>query len=311
LLQAALREVVGSHVAQKGSLVNEKLLRFDFSHFTKVTDDQLRQVETLVNARIRQQIPLDERRNVPIDEAKSLGATALFGEKYGEFVRVITFDRDFSVELCGGTHVRTTGDIGFFKITSESAVGAGVRRIEAVTAEAAEAYVNQQLDLLGQVREALGNPQHLIPSIEKQTEEIAGLRKQIEQFAQQSINQQKDQLVGQVKPLNGVNFLAAQVQASSADSLKTLAFNLRQSVPNLVAILGAEIEGKPQLAVMLDDELAKGGKLNASTLVRELAKEIQGGGGGQPFFATAGGKNASGLGAAIGKAEDLISKTLA
>ncbi|MBD2716644.1 alanine--tRNA ligase [Microvirga sp. STR05] len=310
LLQAALREVVGSHVAQKGSLVNEKLLRFDFSHFTKVTDDQLRQVETLVNARIRQQIPLDERRNVPIDEAKGLGATALFGEKYGEFVRVITFDRDFSVELCGGTHVRTTGDIGFFKITSESAVGAGVRRIEAVTAEAAETFVNQQLELLGQVREALGNPQHLIPSIEKQTEEIAGLRKQIEQFAQQSINQQKDQLVGQVKPLNGVNFLAAQVQASSADGLKTLAFNLRQSVPNLVAVLGAEIDGKPQLAVMLDDELAKGGKLNASTLVRELAKDIQGGGGGQPFFATAGGKNVGGLGAAIGKAEDLVSKSL-
>ncbi|SNC62780.1 alanyl-tRNA synthetase [Hymenobacter gelipurpurascens] len=311
LLQAALREVVGSHVAQKGSLVNEKLLRFDFSHFTKVTDDQLRQVETLVNARIRQQIPLDERRNVPIDDAKNLGATALFGEKYGEFVRVITFDRDFSVELCGGTHVRTTGDIGFFKITSESAVGAGVRRIEAVTAEAAEAFVNQQLDLLGQVREALGNPQHLIPSIEKQNEEIANLRKQIEQFAQQSINQQKDQLVGQVKPLNGVNFLAAQVQASSADGLKTLAFNLRQSVPNLVAVLGAEIDGKPQLAVMLDDELAKSGKLNASTLVRELAKEIQGGGGGQPFFATAGGKNVSGLAAAIGKAEELISKDMA
>jgi alanyl-tRNA synthetase len=311
LLQAALREVVGSHVAQKGSLVNEKLLRFDFSHFTKVTDDQLRQVETLVNARIRQQIPLDERRNVPIDEAKNLGATALFGEKYGEFVRVITFDRDFSVELCGGTHVHTTGDIGFFKITSETAVGAGVRRIEAVTAEAAEAFVNQQLDLLGQVREALGNPQHLIPSIEKQTEEIAGLRKQIEQFAQQSINQQKDQLVGQVKPLNGVSFLAAQVQATSADALKTLAFNLRQSVPNLVAVLGAEIDGKPQLAVMLDDELAKGGKLNASQLVRELAKEIQGGGGGQPFFATAGGKNVGGLGAAVGKAEELISKALA
>ncbi|UOQ64339.1 alanine--tRNA ligase [Hymenobacter volaticus] len=310
LLQAALRDVVGTHVAQKGSLVNEKLLRFDFSHFTKVTDDQLRQVETIVNEKIRQQIPLDERRNVPIAEAKNLGATALFGEKYGEFVRVITFDRDFSVELCGGTHVRTTGDIGYFKITAESAVGAGVRRIEAVTAEAAESYVNQQLDLLAQVREALGNPQQLLTSIEKLSEETAGLRKQIEQFAQQSINQQKEQLVGQVKPLGGVNFLAAQVQVTSADGLKTLAFNLRQAVPNLVAVLGAEIDGKPQLAVMLDDELAKGGKLNASTLVRELAKEIQGGGGGQPFFATAGGKNAAGLTAAIGKAEELVEKSL-
>ncbi|MDO7873899.1 alanine--tRNA ligase [Hymenobacter sp. ASUV-10] len=306
LLQAALRQVLGGHVQQKGSLVNEKLLRFDFSHFTKVSDEQLREIEQLVNERIRQQIPLDERRNVPIAEAKNLGAMALFGEKYGDFVRVITFDKDYSVELCGGLHVSNTGSIGYFKITSESAVGAGVRRIEAVTAAAAEAYVDQQLDLLAQVRETLGNPQHLLPSIEKQNEEIAALRKQIEQFAQQSINQQKDQLVGQVKKLNGVNFLAAQVQASSAESLKTLAFNLRQAVPNLVLVLGADIDGKPQLAVMLDDEIAKAGKLNASTMVRELAKEIQGGGGGQPFFATAGGKNVAGLGAAIAKAEGLV-----
>ncbi|MFC6223199.1 alanine--tRNA ligase [Hymenobacter artigasi] len=307
LLQAALREVLGSHVQQKGSLVNEKLLRFDFSHFTKVTEAQLREIEQLVNGRIRQQIPLVERRNVPIAEAKDLGAMALFGEKYGEFVRVITFDRNFSVELCGGLHVPNTGTIGYLKITAESAVGAGVRRIEAVTGLGAEAYVDQQLDLLNQVRETLGNPQHLLTSLEKQNEEIATLRKQIEQFAQQSINQQKDQLVGQVKELNGVNFLAAQVQAGSAESLKTLAFNLRQAVPNLVAILGAEIDGKPQLAVMLADEIAQAGKLNATTLVRELAKEIQGGGGGQPFFATAGGKNVAGLGAAIAKAEGLIS----
>src|SRR6476661_3947237 len=306
LLQAALRDVLGSHVQQKGSLVNEKLLRFDFSHFTKVTDDQLRQIERIVNQKIREQIPLDERRNVPIAEAKDLGAMALFGEKYGEFVRVITFGRDFSVELCGGLHVPNPRSIGYFKITAESAVGAGVRRIEAVTADAAEAFVDQQLDLLAQVRETLGNPQHLLPTLEKQTEEIAALRKQIEQFAQQSINQQKEQLQGQVKELNGVNFLAAVVQASSAEGLKTLAFNLRQAVPNLVAVLGAEIDGKPQLAVMLDDDIAKAGKLNASTMVRELAKEIQGGGGGQPFFATAGGKNAAGLRAAIAKAEGMV-----
>ncbi|MGY3087205.1 alanyl-tRNA synthetase [Hymenobacter sp. UYAg731] len=310
LLQAALREVLGSHVQQKGSLVNEKLLRFDFSHFTKVSEEQLREIERLVNERIRQQIPLDERRNVPIAEAKNLGAMALFGEKYGEFVRVITFDRNYSVELCGGLHVANTGSIGYLKITSESAVGAGVRRIEAVTAGAAEAYVDQQLDLLAQVRETLGNPQHLLTTLEKQGEEMATLRKQIEQFAQQSINQQKDQLVGQVKELNGVNFLAAQVQAGSADALKTLAFNLRQAVPNLVLILGAEVEGKPQLAVMLADEIAQAGKLNATTLVRELAKEIQGGGGGQPFFATAGGKNVAGLGAAIAKAEAAVAAAL-
>jgi alanyl-tRNA synthetase len=306
LLQAALRRVLGEHVQQKGSLVNEKLLRFDFSHFTKVTDAQLREIEGIVNERIRQQIPLDERRNVPIAEAKNLGAMALFGEKYGDFVRVITFDKDYSVELCGGLHVANTGSIGYFKITAESAVGAGVRRIEAVTAGAAEAFVDQQLDLLGQVREALGNPQHLLTSLEKQTDEIATLRKQIEGFAQQAISQQKTQLASQVKDLNGVKFLAAQVQATSADDLKKLAYDLRQTTPNLVLVLGAEIDGKPQLAVMLDDDIAKAGKLNATTLVRELAKEIQGGGGGQPFFATAGGKNVAGLGAAIAKAEGLV-----
>jgi alanyl-tRNA synthetase len=306
LLQAALRRVLGEHVQQKGSLVNEKLLRFDFSHFTKVTDAQLREIEGLVNERIRQQIPLDERRNVPIAEAKNLGAMALFGEKYGEFVRVITFDKDYSVELCGGLHVANTGSIGYFKITTESAVGAGVRRIEAVTAGAAEAFVDQQIDLLGQVREALGNPQHLLTSLEKQTDEIAALRKQIEAFAQQAINQQKTQLTSQVKDLNGLNFLAAQVQATSADDLKKLAYDLRQTVPNLVLVLGADLDGKPQLAVMLDDDIAKAGKLNATTLVRELAKDIQGGGGGQPFFATAGGKNVAGLAAAIGRAEALV-----
>lgn len=309
LLQAALREVLGSHVQQKGSLVSEKLLRFDFSHFTKVTDEQLREVEQLVNERIRQQIPLDERRNVPIQEAKQLGATALFGEKYGEFVRVITFDKDYSVELCGGTHVRGTGEIGFCKITSESAVGAGVRRIEAVTGPAAEAYVNQQLDLLHQVRETLGNPQHLVTALEKQTEEIAALRKQIEQFETQQLAGQRQTLAAQIKQLpNGLHFLAAQVQAGSADALKKLAYELRQAAPTpLVLVLGAEVDGKPQLAVMLDDETAKAGKLNASNLVRELAKDIQGGGGGQLFFATAGGKNLAGLSAAIGRAGELVS----
>ncbi|WP_223649749.1 alanine--tRNA ligase [Hymenobacter psoromatis] len=306
LLQAALRQVLGSHVQQKGSLVNEKLLRFDFSHFTKVTEAQLREIEEVVNARIRQQIPLVERRNVPIAEAKNLGAMALFGEKYGEFVRVITFDKEYSVELCGGLHVANTGSIGYFKITTESAVGAGVRRIEAVTAGAAEAFVDQQIDLLNQVREALGNPQHLLTSLEKQTDEIATLRKQIEQFGQQQINQQKAQLVGQVKDLGSVKFLAAQVQASSADDLKKLAYDLRQAVPGLVLFLGADLDGKPQLAVMLDDDIVKAGKLNASTLVRDLAKDIQGGGGGQPFFATAGGKNAAGLPAALARAEALV-----
>ncbi|WP_400190839.1 alanine--tRNA ligase [Hymenobacter sp. B81] len=310
LMHAALRQVLGTHVAQRGSLVNEKLLRFDFSHFSKVTDDQLREVERLVNQRIRQQIPLGEERSVPLEEARSRGAMALFGEKYADSVRVITFDPEYSVELCGGIHAPNTGEIGFFKIVSESAVGAGVRRIEAVTAELAEQFVDEQLDLLGQVRELLGNPQHLTTTIQKLSDETAALRKQLEQAEQQQLGQLKDQLAGQVRELNGVNFLAAKVPARSADGLKTLAFGLRQVVPNLVLVLGADIEGKPQLAVMLDDELAKGGKLNASQLVRELAKDIQGGGGGQPFFATAGGKNAAGLDAAISKAEGLIQSLL-
>ncbi|UOQ95972.1 alanine--tRNA ligase [Hymenobacter sp. 5317J-9] len=312
LLQAALRTVLGSHVQQKGSLVNEQLLRFDFSHFTKVTDEQLREIETLVNERIRQQIPLDERRNVPIAEAKNLGAMALFGEKYGDFVRVITFDKDYSVELCGGLHVANTGSIGYFKITAESAVGAGVRRIEAVTAGAAEAYVDQQLDLLAQVKQALGNPQHLLTALEKQGDEMASLRKQLDQLTQQQLAAQRRHLLTQIRQLpNGLHFAAAAVHAGSADSLKTLAFEVRQAAPApLVLVLGAAIDGKPQLAVMLDDETAKAGKLNASTLVRELAKEIQGGGGGQPFFATAGGKNAAGLGAAIAKAEAVVSAAL-
>ena len=310
LLQAALRQVLGAHVQQKGSLVNDKLLRFDFSHFTKVTDAQLREVEQLVNQRIRQQIPLDERRHVPLADAKALGAMALFGEKYGEFVRVITFDPAYSVELCGGLHVPNTGAIGYFKIVAESAVGAGVRRIEALTAGAAEAFVDQQLGQLGQVREALGHPQHLLPALEKLGEENAALRRQIEGFETQQLAGQRQSLLGQLRQLpNGRYFLAAQVAAGSADALKRLAYELRQAAPAgpLVLVLGAEVDGKPQLAVMLDDETARSGALNAQTLVRDLAKDIQGGGGGQPFFATAGGKNAAGLGAALARAEGLVS----
>ncbi len=306
LLHAVLREVLGSHVAQRGSMVSEKLLRFDFSHFQKVTDDQLREVERLVNQRIRQQIPLTEERGVPVAEAKSRGAMALFGEKYGDAVRVITFSKDFSVELCGGTHVPNTGEIGFAKITAESAVGAGVRRIEAVTANLAEAYVQEQLHLLDQVKEALGNPQHLLTAVQKLHEEAATLRKQLEAAEAQQLGVLRTQLQQEIQPLNGVNFLAKKISVGSAESLKTLAFQLRQSTENLVLVLGAEIDGKPQLAVMLDDEIAKSGRLNATQMIRELAKEIQGGGGGQPFFATAGGKNLAGLDAAVGKAAGLV-----
>ncbi len=310
LLHAALRKVLGEHVQQRGSLVSEKLLRFDFSHFAKVEEAQLREVEHIVNERIRQSIPLDEQRNTPIATAKEMGAMALFGEKYGEFVRVITFDREHSVELCGGTHVYNTGQIGYFKIVSESSVAAGVRRIEAVTATLAEDYVQQQLNELHAVREIIGTQSNLSGAVLKLQEDYKQLQKQLEQFELQQLGTIKDGLVAQTQLLDGVNFVAQQVAVSNADYLKKLAFDMRQVVDNLVLVLAAEIDGKPQIAVMLSDNLVADKNLNASQLVRELAKEIKGGGGGQPFYATAGGKDAAGLPAVPAKALELLKKSL-
>lgn len=311
LLHAALRNVLGEHVQQKGSLVNEKMLRFDFSHFAKVEDAQLRQIEHIVNARVRQCIPLEEQRNVPIAEAKDMGAMALFGEKYGEFVRVIAFDRQHSVELCGGTHVYNTGEIGYFKIVSESSVAAGVRRIEAITAKAAEDFVQGQMDELFAVREVLGTQSNVSGAVQKLQEEYKALQKQLEQYQLQQLNSLKDALAKKAQPLDGgVNLVAEQVSVSNADYLKKLAFDMRQVVDNLVLVLAAEIDGKPQLAVMLSDNLVQEKNLNASQLVRELAKEIKGGGGGQPFYATAGGKDTSGLQAVPAKAIELVKNSL-
>ncbi|WP_299699535.1 alanine--tRNA ligase [uncultured Pontibacter sp.] len=306
LLHAALRKVLGEHVQQKGSLVNEKVLRFDFSHFSKVTDEQLREVETIVNERVRQAIPLEEQRNIPIAEAKEMGAMALFGEKYGEFVRVIAFDRDHSVELCGGTHVYNTGEIGYFKILSESSVAAGVRRIEATTAASAEEYMQQQLNELNAVREVLGTHSNISSAVQKLQEDNKALQKQLEQFELKQLTTLKESLVQKAQSIDGVNFVAEKVDVSTADYLKKLAFDMRQAVDNLVLVLAAEIDGKPQIAVMLSDNLVSDRKLNASQMVRELAKEIKGGGGGQPFYATAGGKDASGLQAVPAKAEELV-----
>jgi len=308
LLHAALKQVLGSHVNQKGSLVNEKLLRFDFSHFTKVTDDQLREIESIVNERIRQNIPLQEQRNVPIEDAKAMGAMALFGEKYGNFVRVITFDKNFSVELCGGIHVPGTGEIGFFKITSESSVAAGVRRIEAVTALGAEEYVQEQVAQLEEVKELVGQQGSLTKNIEKLLEENTSLKKQLEQFELKQVTALKNLLIGKAQSIDSINFISYRVEVSNADYLKKLAFDIRNAMPeNLCLILAAEIDGKPQIAVMLSDNLVTEKSLNATTLVKELAKEIKGGGGGQPFYATAGGKDVNGLDAVISKAADLIS----
>ncbi|ARS35055.1 alanine--tRNA ligase [Pontibacter actiniarum] len=306
LLHAALRSVLGEHVQQRGSLVNEKLLRFDFSHFAKIEDAELRQIEHIVNERVRQAIPLEERRNVPIDEAKNMGATALFGEKYGEFVRVITFGSDYSVELCGGTHVFNTGNIGYFKIISESSVAAGVRRIEAITATAAEEYMQQQLNELNAVREVLNAQSNVSGAVQKMQDELKAMQKQVEQFELKQLTDLKEELAQQAVPLDGVNLVTARVALNSADYLKKLAFDMRQVVDNLVLILAAEIDGKPQIAVMLSDNLVQDKNLNARQMVRELAKEIKGGGGGQPFYATAGGKDAAGLDAVTAKAQELV-----
>lgn len=303
LLHAALKQVLGSHVNQKGSLVSEDVLRFDFSHFAKVSDEELKQIEAIVNQKIRASIPLDERRNVPIKEAQATGAMALFGEKYGDFVRVITFDRNYSVELCGGTHVKNTSSIGLFKIVAESSVAAGVRRIEAYTGAKADEYIDQQSQLVNDIKEKLKNPVNILKSIDGLLEEKSKLEKQIERFQALQIKSIKQELLAKLHNNNGVNKIIAKVDLESAEAVKTLAFELKQQVENLYCVIGSTSEGKPSLAVMISDNLITEKQLNASNIVRDIAKHIQGGGGGQPFFATAGGKNADGLDAALREAE--------
>lgn len=305
LLHAALQEVLGDHVAQKGSLVNDKHLRFDFSHFQKVEAEELAQIEKIVNQRIRQNISLNEQRNVPIEEAKGMGATALFGEKYGDFVRVITFDSSYSVELCGGTHVPATGKIGLLKITAESSVAAGVRRIEAITADAAEEYVDEQINLLAEIKELLKakDPKKAVADL---VESKAALSKEVETLRNKELQALKTELAAKAVAKDGFNFIAAKVSVPNAQGLKQLAYDLKAVVDNIFLILAADIDGKPQVAVMIDEELVKAKDLHAGKIVKELAKEIKGGGGGQPFFATAGGKDINGLDAVVEKAQELV-----
>lgn len=306
LLHAALRQVLGKHVEQKGSLVNEKILRFDFSHFAAMTDDELKKVEDIVNKKVRENIELNEQRNVPIEKAKSLGAMALFGEKYGDFVRVITFDPKFSVELCGGTHVPFTGNIGLFKILSESSVAAGVRRIEAVTADGAEQFVNEGLGLLNELKSVLRNPKDIIASAKSLMEEKHVLEKKLEVLYQQQANVLKDVLAAKATKANGYTLISEKVSVPNADTLKNIAYALRNQFEDLVLVLAADVDGKPQVAVMIGEKLAADNKFHAGNLVKELAKEIDGGGGGQPFFATAGGKNINGLDAVLEKSRKLL-----
>jgi alanyl-tRNA synthetase len=307
LLHAALKQVLGGHVNQKGSLVNAGYLRFDFSHFAKVTEDELAEIEAIVNEKIRENIFLKEERNVAYAEAIKSGVTALFGEKYGEYVRVITFDDDFSKELCGGTHVKATGQIGFFKIVAESAVAAGVRRIEAITGIAAENYINEQSKLVQQLKDLLKNPKDISKSVESLVDENNRLKKEIERSILERSSGLKNELAQKAEVINGVNFIAQKVQLPNADAIKNLAYQLKDIVPNLFLVLGAEINEKPSLTVMIAENLVKEKGLNAGNIVRELAKEIKGGGGGQPFFATAGGSDISGLDRALGMARNFIS----
>ena len=306
LLHAALREVLGAHVQQKGSLVNAQYLRFDFSHFQKVSDEELTRIEEIVNTKIRENIPLEEARNLPIDEAKRAGAMMLFGEKYGETVRMITFDPGYSRELCGGCHVPATGKIGLLKITSEGAVASGVRRVEAVTADGAEQYLRGELEELRQIRDILKTSQAPSKQVAALQDENKQLRKEIEKLVSAQAAAIQGQLRSQAIAVNGVNFLSARVPLSDADALKTLAFNLEKDLDNAVVVLAALVNDKPQLLVAISKNLTESKGLHAGNMVRELAKEIKGGGGGQPFFASAGGSDPSGLDRALSKAKSMI-----
>lgn len=306
LLHAALRQVLGDHVSQKGSLVNADHLRFDFSHFTKVTDDELKQIERIVNAKVRENIPLKEERGVPFQQALDAGVTALFGEKYGDKVRVITFDEGFSKELCGGTHVRATGQIGLFKITAENAVAAGVRRIEAITGSKSDQFIQEQVAIVNNVRELLNNPKEVVSALHKLLEENTSLKKEVERAVADKALQLKGELAGNVMDVGGVKAIISRVELPSADAVKTLAYALKGDIEDLFLVLATEINGKPGLTVVISDNLVKQRGWDAGIIVRELAKEIQGGGGGQPFYATAGGKDASGLEKALVKAKEYV-----
>ena len=303
LLHKALRDVLGDHVEQKGSLVHPDYLRFDFSHFSKVTDKELQQIEQKVREEIRNNQLLEEHRAVPMIKAQEMGAMALFGEKYGDLVRVIKFGD--SIELCGGTHVKSTGEIGMFKVTSESAVASGIRRIEAISNQTAEEFINDKLDQLDHIKQLLKAPKDVVKSVADLQEKNTQLTKQLEEVQKVKAGQIKKELANTIEIKNGVNLLTAEVDLDGG-SIKDILFQLKGEQSDLFAVIGGKHEGKCTLSVIISDNLVKEKELHAGNLVRAAAKHIQGGGGGQPFFATAGGKNPQGLSTAIAEIKDAL-----
>ncbi len=303
LLHHALREVLGTHVEQKGSFVSDEYLRFDFSHFQKVTDAELEKVAALVNRQIMANYPLEERRGVPIAEAKKMGAMAIFGEKYGDLVRVVKFGE--SVELCGGTHARATGQIGFFLVLAESSVSAGVRRIEAVTAVKAEEYVMNHFRMMKEMENMFKSNRSLLENIKGMLDENESLRKDVERFENEGLQIAKKALKNNCRTVRDICYISQVVNMSPAKA-KDLAFQLKGECPNLILVLGGVFNGKPYLTVMINENLVKEYDLHAGQIVKDAAQEMKGGGGGQPFFATAGGSNPDGVEKAIARAEKLI-----
>lgn len=306
LLHAALKQVLGAHVQQKGSLVKDEYLRFDFSHFQRMTDEEVAKVEHIVNQKVRENIALEEHRSIPIDEAKDMGATMLFGEKYGDHVRMITFDPDFSRELCGGCHVKRTGQIGYFKLVSEAGVSAGVRRIEAITADRAEVYINKKIDTLANIKSLFKGTKDVHKSVADMQDENKALRKEIESLMSAQAGNMKGDLVASSKEINGIKLVTQKLEGIDNKTAKTLAYNVEKDLGEGIVLFGLVDGGKVQLMLLISEALIQSKGLHAGNIIRELAKEVNGGGGGQPFFATAGGKNPDGLEKAFEKMEGML-----
>jgi alanyl-tRNA synthetase len=307
LMHAALREVLGHHVQQKGSLVKDDAMRFDFSHFSKLTEEEINLVEKIVNEKIRQNIPLKEDRKIPMQKAKESGAMMLFGEKYGDFVRMITFDPTFSIELCGGCHVKATGEIGYFKIVSESAIAAGVRRIEVLTGKAAENYISAQLKELDQIKSHFKSPKSLVNQVEELLEENKMLKKEIEKLKTDAIMEKQSTFISQARiSPSGTKYIAQILENVDQKIAKTLAYNILGVIGEGIVIFGIKEDGKVTIMVAMNESLTKNTKYHAGNMVKEAASLIDGGGGGQAFFATAGGKNPDGLIKALAKLEGTL-----